>query len=239
MIKLAISGCKGRMGQRITEFASMDKDFIITALLEQEGQANIGEKVGHVKVSDDINNIRGCDVLIEFTTPEATMEALDACIVHQVKMVIGTTGLKDEDRYKIIEASQTIPIVYSSNMSVGVNLVFKLTEIAATKTGKDYTANITEAHHIHKKDAPSGTAKSLAQIIEDASKKKVADIKSIREGEIVGDHTVTFEGNEDIITITHHAKSRDIFVKGSLVAAKFLSTKKNGLYNMQDVLGLK
>ncbi|MBF0384786.1 MAG: 4-hydroxy-tetrahydrodipicolinate reductase [Candidatus Omnitrophica bacterium] len=239
MIKLAVSGCKGRMGQRITELALLDNEFALSALLEAEGNSSVGQKVGYVKINSDYDCIRGCDVLIEFTTPEATMENLDACLEHQVKMVIGTTGLDDKQRMKIIEAAQKIPIVYSSNMSVGVNILFKLVEIASQKTKNVYKPSITEAHHVHKKDAPSGTAKTLAQIIEEASKQKVADIKSIREGEIVGDHTVVLDGPEDIITVTHHAKSRDIFAKGALVAAKFLINKKNGLFNMQDVLGLK
>ena len=124
-------------------------------------------------------------------------------------------------------------------MSVGVNIVFKLIQVAGAITQDKYIMTMTEAHHIHKKDAPSGTAKTMAELAEAASGSKVKDIQSIREGEIIGDHTLVFESEEDIITISHHAKSRDIFAKGSLVAAKFLAKKKSGLFNMQDVLGLR
>ncbi len=123
-------------------------------------------------------------------------------------------------------------------MSVGVNIVFGLIRRASQITGKNYDLRLTETHHVHKKDAPSGTAKTMAEIAEQFSKTKVKDIESIREGEVIGDHTISFESPVDLITIHHHAKTRDIFAEGSLVAAKFLSKKKKGLFNMQDVLGL-
>ncbi|MBI5415614.1 MAG: 4-hydroxy-tetrahydrodipicolinate reductase [Candidatus Omnitrophica bacterium] len=239
MIKLAVSGCQGRMGQRITQLALADRDFAVTTLLEHQGNPKVNEKINGLPIHTAASALKGCDVLIEFTTPEATLEHLAACVQYGVKMVIGTTGLDPAQIEAIKKASAKIPVVFSSNMSVGVNLVFKLTELAAAQTAKTYTVTMEEAHHIHKKDAPSGTAKTLAQIVEAASGVKVADIKSIREGEIVGDHTVTFESAEDVITISHHAKNRDIFAKGSLVAAKFLAKKKKGLFDMQDVLGLK
>ena len=239
MIKLAVSGCQGRMGQRITDMALGDKDFKIAALLEHRDHPKIKEKINGLGISSDASVLKGCDVLIEFTTPEATLQNLEACVKNSVNIVIGTTGLTDDQIKKIKAASDKIGVVFSSNMSVGVNLLFKLTELTGSKTAKNYTINMTEAHHIHKKDAPSGTAKTLAQIAEAASGQKVKDIKSIREGEIIGDHTVIFESEEDVITLTHHAKTRDIFAKGALVAAKFLSKKSKGLFNMQDVLGLK
>ena len=237
MIKLAISGSQGRMGQRITQLALADKEFKLSALLEHKSHPKVNTMLNKVTVSGDGNSIKVSDVLIEFTLPDATMENLKAAVKHKVKMVIGTTGLNPKQISQIKAASKKIPIVFSSNMSVGVNVVFKLVEIAGGKTGKAYTIRLTEAHHIHKKDAPSGTAKTLAEYAEKLSKQKVQDIKSIREGEIIGDHDVIFESEQDIITIRHHAKNRDIFAKGSLVAAKFLKNKKNGLYNMQDVLG--
>ncbi len=237
MIKLAVSGSQGRMGQRITQLALADKEFKLSALLEHKDNPKIDSKINGVTVSADANSIKGSDALIEFTLPEATMENLKAAVKHKVPMVIGTTGLTPRQIAAIKAASKKIPIVFSSNMSVGVNIVFKLVEIAGEKTGKAYTINMTEAHHIHKKDAPSGTAKTLAEYAEKSSKQKVKEIKSIREGEIIGDHDVIFESDQDIITIRHHAKNRDIFAKGSLVAAKFLKNKKAGLYNMQDVLG--
>ena len=239
MIQLAISGCLGRMGQSIIRLALEDKKFAIKTLLENKNHPQINQKINGLSISTDISAIKGCDVLIEFTTPDATMENVKACIEHNVKMIIGTTGLNNEQLEEIKKASQKIPIVFSSNMSVGVNLLFKLTELAAQKTGHSYSIRITEAHHIHKKDAPSGTAKTLEQIAERAGDRDVEKINSIREGEIVGDHDVIFESDQDILTLRHHAKSRDIFAKGALVAAKFLAGKrKHALFNMQDVLGL-
>jgi len=227
------------MGTRITQLAQADKDFKISALLEYSKHPAIGIKFSNLTVTSDSAAIKGSDVLIEFTTPDSTIEHLKACVQHKVKMVIGTTGLNGAQIKEIEAASQKIPIVFSSNMSVGVNLFFKVSGEVAQRIGKSYTMKIIEAHHIHKKDAPSGTAKTLAQIVEESSKAKVADIKSIREGEIIGDHDIVFESDVDTITIRHHAKTRDIFASGSLVAAKFLAKKQNGLFNMQDVSGLK
>ncbi len=235
MIRLAVSGCQGRMGQRIVALALADKTFKISALLERAG---VSGQVQDIPISPSNESLKGSDVLIEFTTPEATMANLKACVKHKVKMVIGTTGLNDAQKKEIKKASAKIPIVFSSNMSIGVNVFFKVAEMLSEKTPENYTVKMVEAHHIHKKDAPSGTAKTIAEVIESASSKKVENIESIREGEIVGDHKVIFESPEDTIIIFHHAKSRDIFVKGSLVAAKFLKKKTKGLFNMQDVLDL-
>lgn len=239
MIKLAISGSQGRMGTRIHTLSKEDETLKATVLLEHKDHQAIGTTVDGIKVTFDPQTIKGTDVLIEFTSPEATITHLQECLRQKVKMVIGTTGLTAEQVQIIKDASKTIPIVFSSNMSVGVNILFSLAKTLAQKTAGAYTVKIVEAHHVHKKDAPSGTAKTLAQVIETASKKKVADIKSIREGEIIGDHEATFESDVDVLTISHSAKTRDIFAKGALVAAKFLATKKSGLFDMQDVLGLK
>jgi len=238
MLKLAVTGCYGRMGKRITQLALEDSVFKVVCLLEQVDRCRQADDIGGVSVSSDIGAVKDADVLIDFTTPEATMENVAKCVEHSVKMVIGTTGLDAEQQQRIKDASEKIAIVFSSNMSVGVNILFKLTQIAAGKTAGVYNIRIEEAHHVHKKDAPSGTAKTLAKIAEDASLSKVGDIKSIREGEIIGDHTITFESEEDIIILSHHAKTRDIFAKGALVAAKFVFEKDKGLYDMQDVLGL-
>ncbi len=238
MIKLAVSGCKGRMGESITRLALEDQEFALAALLEREDHPDIGATAHDLTVSADNAALEGCDALIEFTSPGATIANLQACLDHGVKMVIGTTGLAPEQIEKIKSAAEQIPIVFASNMSVGVNILFKLTQIAAEKTGTSYTINISEAHHVHKKDAPSGTAKTLAEIAEKASGTNVENIESIRKDEIIGDHSVVFESGEDIITVSHHAKNRDIFAKGALVAAKFLAGKDKGLFNMQDVLGL-
>lgn len=239
MIKLAISGCQGRMGQRITALALQDKIFKISALLENKNRPDVPSLTHNIRVSFEDTALKGSDVLIEFTTPEATIAHLRSCRKYGVNMIIGTTGLTKSQIAQIKKASGKIAIVYSSNMSVGVNLVFGLIRQAALITGRDYAMTLSETHHVHKKDAPSGTAKTMAEIAEAASKIKVIEIESIREGEVVGDHTINFESPEDLISIHHHAKTRDIFAQGSLVAAKFLSKKKKGLFNMQDVLGLR
>jgi len=240
MINLAISGCLGRMGQRIIALSKEDKEFKITALLENPAHPEINKKIDGVTVSGNNETLKGCDVLIEFTSPEATLINLAACVKHKVPMIIGTTGLTPEQKAKIQEATKNIPIVFGSNMSIGVNIVFKLAQMLAQTMPDSYSVRMVEAHHIHKKDAPSGTAKTIAEIIEKNSKHKVTDIQAIREGEIVGDHKIIFESAEDTIIIDHHAKSRDIFVKGALAAAKFLAAKKQpGAFDMADVLGLK
>ncbi|MDE2214181.1 MAG: 4-hydroxy-tetrahydrodipicolinate reductase [Candidatus Omnitrophica bacterium] len=239
MIKLAVSGCCGRMGQSITALALNDKDFKIWALLENPERLDTPEKICNMVVSTDARVLKGAHVLIEFTSPEATMGHVKFCQQNRINMVIGTTGLTQPQMAQIKKASSKIAIVLSSNMSVGVNLVFGLIRQTAQITGKNYTMVLSETHHVHKKDAPSGTAKTMAQIAEQHSKNKVKEIASIREGEVIGEHTITFESPVDLISIRHHAKTRDIFAQGALVAAKFLSKKKKGLFNMQDVLGLK
>ena len=167
------------------------------------------------------------------------MEHLKICQKYGVKMVIGTTGLSKDQAAMIKKASSKIAIVFSSNMSVGVNLAFALIRQTAKVTGKNYAIHLTETHHVHKKDAPSGTAKTMAEIAEESAKIKVSNIDAIREGEVIGDHEIIFESPVDRIGISHHAKTRDIFAEGSLVAAKFLAKQSKGLFNMQDVLGLK
>ncbi|MFC1703596.1 4-hydroxy-tetrahydrodipicolinate reductase [Candidatus Omnitrophota bacterium] len=236
MIKIAISGCMGKMGTRIRTLAADDEDLIIVSLLERKGHESIGCAIHELVVSEDVRQIENSDVLIEFTSPEATLFHLEHCVRFKRAMVIGTTGLSVNDIGKIEQAAKTIPIVFSPNMSVGVNILFRLVKEASEKLSKGYTVKVTEAHHIHKKDAPSGTAKRLAKVVQDASGQQVDDIQSVREGEIVGDHEVKFEGETDSITLSHSAKTRDIFVQGALVAAKFVATKEKGLFDMQAVL---
>jgi 4-hydroxy-tetrahydrodipicolinate reductase len=238
VIKLAISGCQGRMGQRILDLALKEKSFQISCLLENNGRPEVKDTFLGFPVYFEPSALKGSSVLIEFTTPEATLEHLKACQKFGVKMVIGTTGLNAKQIAQIKKASAKIPIVFSSNMSVGVNIVFGLIRKAAQVSGKAYDMYLTETHHVHKKDAPSGTAKTMAEIAEAGAKSKIRDIASIREGEVIGDHTITFDSAVDKISISHHAKTRDIFAQGALVAAKFLASKKKGLFNMQDVLGL-
>lgn len=238
MIKLAVSGCQGRMGQRITSLALVDKAFKISALLEDRNRPDVPLMSHNIPIHFKGESLKGSDVLIEFTTPDATIEHLKDCQKWGVNMVIGTTGFTKPQIAQIKKASAKIAVVFSSNMSIGVNLVFGLIRQASQVTGKNYTMYLTETHHVHKKDAPSGTAKTMAEIAETYAKAKVKDIESLRQGEVIGDHTITFESAVDLISIHHHAKTRDIFAEGSLVAAKFLAKKKKGLFNMQDVLGL-
>ena len=225
MIKICVSGSIGKMGSRIIEIAKEDPDLHICGCFDA-----IEETPEQF--------IEGAECLIEFTTPQATMEHLALCEKHKRAIVIGTTGLSDAEREKIKGASGKIPIAFSPNMSIGVNLLFKMVNDAATVLGSEYSVAIVEAHHVHKKDSPSGTAKEIARIIKDAKGDIEVPIESVREGETVGEHTVTFESNVDLIEITHSAKTRDIFVKGAFQAVKFVAGKKNGLYTMQDVLGL-
>ena len=224
MVKICVSGSKGKMGSRILELAKDDSS------LEISGQFDVDD--------DPAAFIGGpCDCLIEFTTPKATIEHLELCEKNKKAMVIGTTGLSDSEKERIEKASKNIPILFSPNMSIGVNLLFEIVGEAAKVLGGEYHVSIVEAHHVEKKDAPSGTAKELARIVKDRCGHAEVPIESIREDEIVGEHTITFESDVDTIEITHSAKTRDIFVKGALAAAKFVSKKSSGLFSMQEVLG--
>jgi len=245
MVKIAISGIAGRMGMRIASLATQDKDIEIAGAIEAASSHAVGRDIGELlgigkmgkKVEVDFKNLAPlCDVLIEFTSPGATLEHLDIAIKNKKAVVIGTTGFSKEEAGEIKEASGKIPIVFSPNMSVGANLLFRITEEAAGALGENYTAEIIEAHHDQKKDAPSGTAKRLAEAVAKV-KNKMPPIHSVRLGDIVGDHTVIFAGNGERIELTHRAHSRDAFAKGAISAAKFLAGKKPGLYSMEDVIG--
>ncbi len=235
MIKLAVSGCCGKMGRRIIDLAGQDKAFRFVACLENIGHPDIGKDILGIKISDNLDVIKAAGVLIEFTTPQATIEHIKAAVRFSIPVVVGTTGLSEGDLAELKKASKKIPVLFSPNMSVGVNCLFGLIGDAAKRLGPDYQVNITEAHHIHKKDSPSGTAKRLAEIIKESGS-EVTGIKAIREGEIVGDHRVIFESAVDRIELFHSAKTRDIFAIGALRAAKFIIGKKPGLYSMEDVL---
>lgn len=224
MIKICVSGSNGKMGRRILTLARDDKE------LEISGEFDIGVKPQAF--------IEQCDCLIEFTTPTATMEHLILCEEHEKAMVIGTTGLAGAEQDRIKETAKKIPIVFSPNMSIGVNLLFKMVNDAARALGPEYHVEIIEAHHVHKKDAPSGTAKELARIVKDSRGDIDIPIESVREDEIVGEHTITFESGLDLLEITHSAKTRDVFAKGALAAAKFVVKKKNGLFTMKDVVAI-
>ena len=224
MIKICVSGSEGKMGSRIIELAKVDPELEVAAGFDVNGNAELG--------------ITACECLIDFTSPEAAMEHLTLCEKLKKPIVIGTTGLSEEDEAKIKKASDHIPVVMSANMSVGVNLLFKLIADASKVLGEDYEVNIVEAHHAEKKDAPSGTAKEIAKIIKSVRGDIDIPIDSVREGEIVGEHTITFESDADLLEITHSAKTRDIFASGALKAAKFVAGKKSGLFTMKDVLAI-
>ncbi len=236
MIRVAVSGARGRMGQRIIALARKDSALEVRLGLERKDHPDVGKSIDGVAVTDSPVRLGDCDCLIDFSSPEATAENVSYLVEFKKCAVIGTTGLDAGEQSNIKEASSVIPIVFAPNMSVGVNLVFKLLREAAAVL-KGYSVDIEEAHHIHKKDAPSGTAKKIAQLINSQGFNiNVEDIKSIRENEIIGDHKVTFESDVDKIEFTHSAKTRDIFAQGALVAAKWVVRKPPGLYSMEDVL---
>ena len=236
MVKIAVSGALGRMGQRIMALAGEDKDLEVACGFERQDHPDLGSSSQGVLISNDYNLLQTCDCMIDFTLPSATIDNVSAALKNKKAFVIGTTGLSATEIEKLKEAAKDIPVVYSPNMSVGVNLLFKLVSEAA-KILKTYSAEIEEAHHIHKKDAPSGTAKKIAQLInEHGFSIKDEDVKAIREGEIIGDHKIVFDSEVDTITLSHSAKTRDIFAKGALIAAKWVVDKPAGLYSMADVL---
>jgi len=235
MIKLGIAGVYGRMGRRIFELASKDKDFEIKLALEKKGIPSIGKELRGIKISSNPDGIFLVDVFVDFTTAEATAANLDYVARYKKAAVIGTTGLSFEQLNKVREVSKIVPIVFSPNMSVGVNVLFGILPEIAKRLGSDYGIEIVEAHHKAKKDAPSGTAKKFSQILADTTGRHTP-VHAIRLGDIVGDHTIIFCGNCERIEITHRAHSRDLFALGALKAARWIAGKPAGLYSMQDVL---
>ncbi|MBU0683153.1 MAG: 4-hydroxy-tetrahydrodipicolinate reductase, partial [Candidatus Omnitrophica bacterium] len=198
----------------------------------------IGIEGANEIISPDIESLLGkTDCLIEFTLPESTMEHLEICRKKRVPMVIGTTGLKKEEEKKIRSAAMVIPIVFSPNMAVGVNVLFKIVHDTAKILQDDFAVKIDETHHVHKKDSPSGTAKMIAEVIREACGAGVP-IEAFRKGEVIGNHCIIFENEFERLEIRHDAKSRDVFAVGALKAAKFVVGKKPGLYTMRDVLGI-
>lgn len=236
MVKLGISGARGRMGQRIIALAREDKDLKVVFGLEKSGHPDIGKTIDQVKITDQYSAINDCDCLIDFSLASAVSDSLNKALEFKKAVVIGTTGLDQKLKKEIIEASKTVPIISAPNMSVGVNLLFKLLAEAA-KILKGYKARLSEAHHIHKKDSPSGTAKRIAEILnQEGFGLKLEDIEAIRKDEIVGDHKIIFESRVDRIELSHQAKTRDIFAQGALRAAHWVVGKPARLYDMQDVL---
>jgi len=235
MIKLGIAGVYGKMGRRIFELACKDKDFEVNLALEKKGTPQIGRELGKLKISSGPDGLFLVDVFVDFTLPEATEVNLDYVARYKKAAVIGTTGLSDTQLKKVEEISKIVPIVFSPNMSVGVNILFSILPEIAKRLGPDYSIEIVEAHHKAKKDAPSGTAKKFGQILTDTTKREIP-IHAIRLGDIVGDHTIIFCGNSERIEIKHQAHSRDLFALGALKAAKWVVGKPAGLYSMQEVL---
>ena len=265
-INIAVAGSAGRMGRMLIEAVLRGADMRLAAALEQAGDPHVGKDAGDlagspcgVKISDDFGkSLAGCDVLIDFTRPEGTLAHLAACRRLGVRMVIGTTGFSDQQKKIIAESARDTAIVFSPNMAVGVNVSFKLAEIAARILGDDYDVEIIEAHHRHKVDAPSGTALKFGEIVARELKRDLAaaavhgregvtgerDAKTIgfhaiRGGDIVGEHTVMFAGEGERVEVTVRSGSRMTYALGALRAASFLRDKKSGLYDMFDVLGLK
>ncbi|KPK98024.1 MAG: hypothetical protein AMJ95_06105 [Omnitrophica WOR_2 bacterium SM23_72] len=235
MIKLGVAGVCGRMGRRIFELASHDRDFELMLALEKKGTPMIGRDIGKLKISSSPDGIFLIDCFIDFTTPEATESHLDYIAKYKKAAVLGTTGLNETQLKKIEEVSRVVPIIFSPNMAIGVNVLFAILPELAKRLGPDYSVEIIEAHHKAKKDAPSGTAKKFGQILAETTQKEIPT-HAIRLGDIIGDHTIIFCGNSERIEIKHQAHSRDLFALGALKAAKWVLGKPAGLYSMQDVL---
>lgn len=236
MIRLIINGGCGKMGRRIIDLAAAEDGVKVAAALECNNHPELGRKIEGVLVSDNPDIVKDADVVIDFSSPEAAMELLKVILRHKKACVIGTTGFNPEQVREITKAAASVPIVFSPNMSVGVNVLFRLVREAAGKL-KDYDISIKEVHHVHKKDSPSGTAKKIAEIAEKASNKKVKDIIAIREGEVIGEHEIVLESKLDKLVISHSAKTRDVLACGAIAAAKWVANKPAGLYDIQDVLG--
>ncbi|SRR6266496_2248496 len=224
-VRALLIGAAGRMGKTIAALASDDPKIDIIE------RCDLGDPIEPA--------MRNCDVAIDFSHAGATTEICRAALPHRKPLVIGTTGHSTEQRSTIEETAQSLPIVFASNFSIGVNVLFWLTRKAAEQLGGDFDAEIVETHHKMKKDAPSGTAKTLAEILKATEKTQgEIPIQSIREGDVVGEHTVIFSGPADRLELTHRAASREIFARGALRAAEWIISQPPGLYSMQDVLGL-
>ncbi len=266
MIRLAMAGALGRMGKTILALSLKDKDFKITGALEQAGCPETGKDiglflggppVGALISADKKKALKNTDVLIDFTHFSAVSENLEAAVSAGAGYVLGTTALPETVLKQLQLASKKIPIVQSPNMSIGVNLLFRLAEMAARALDESYDVEMMEIHHRNKKDAPSGTAMKLLEVVArargknpkkdtvfgregDTGARPSGQIGSLalRGGDVVGDHTLFFLGDGERIELTHKASSREAFAKGALAAAKFIAKRKNGLYDMLQVLGL-
>ncbi|MCC2594986.1 4-hydroxy-tetrahydrodipicolinate reductase [Pusillimonas sp. MFBS29] len=261
-MRIAIAGADGRMGRMLIEAITESPDLELTVALDRTGAACLGQDAGAflgrdtgVLITDDLDALANADCLIDFTRPEGTLAHLQACVRHGTKCVIGTTGFDEQGKQAIQAASQKIAVVFAPNMSVGVNATLKLLDMAARLLNSGYDAEVFEAHHRNKVDAPSGTALAMGETVANAWGKKLDDIADwarhgetgaretgkigfsvLRGGDIVGDHTVYFCGTGERIEITHRSSSRATYAQGSLRAARYLARKEFGLFDMQDVL---
>ncbi|KAB0484828.1 dihydrodipicolinate reductase [Pseudomonas reinekei] len=267
MRRIAVMGAAGRMGKTLIEAVQQAPGAGLTAAVDRPDSTLVGADAGElaaigrigVPLSGDLDRVVDeFDVLIDFTHPTVTLKNLAFCRKHNKAMIIGTTGFSVEEKELLAEAGKDIPIVFAANFSVGVNLCLKLLDTAARVLGDDVDIEITEAHHRHKVDAPSGTAVRMGEVIADAlgrDLKKVAvygregqtgardretiGFATVRAGDIVGDHTVLFAADGERVEITHKASSRMTFAKGAVRAALWLDGREPGLYDMQDVLDLR
>ena len=255
-IKLAVTGCLGRMGQQIVKSAKLNKNFSINVITESK---LINKKINGVNISlNNEKSFKKADVIIDFTVPKCTMEVLKIATKLKKRVVIGTTGFTIREEKMIQRYSRKIPILKAGNMSLGINLLMYLTEIASASLGNNYLSKVFEVHHRHKKDHPSGTALMLGKGIAVGKNKdfykligkkflnkksfpygKKINFNSIRKGEIIGEHEVKFSSGKEIITLNHEAFDRALYSEGALTAAKWLNNKKPGLYSMRNLLKFK
>lgn len=265
-LRIAVAGASGRMGRMLIEATLKDGEVVLGAAFDRPGSPVVGKDAGDlvgqpcgVQVLDSAETaLKQADCLIDFTRPEGTLEHLALCRKLGVAMIIGTTGFDEAGKAAIRDAAQDIPVVFAPNMAVGVNLVFKLLDVAARILNQGYDIEIVEAHHKHKIDAPSGTALRMGEVVASALGRDLKEcaiygregvtgergpstigFATVRGGDIVGDHNVMFCGTGERVEIAHKAGSRMPYALGSLRAARFLAGKKNGLFDMQDVLGLR
>ena len=255
-INLAITGCLGRMGQQLIKSSKSNKIFKLVTLTENKP---INKRISGIKLNLNTDQaFIKTDVIVDFTVPKCTLEILAIAAKLKKRLVIGTTGFTQKEESLIKRYSRKIPILKAGNMSLGINLLMYLTEIASGTLGKDYLSKILEVHHKHKKDYPSGTALMLGKGIADGKKKdlysligkkflnkkyfpfeKKINFNSIRKGEIIGEHKVVFSSGKEVITLNHEAFDRALYSDGALTAAKWLMNKKAGLYSMRDLLNFK
>lgn len=260
MIRACVAGAAGRMGSRIVDALGAEKDFTVTGAFERQGSEHVGRPAGAAVISAGIEEAlgKGADVVIDFTAPAASLRHAAVCAEKKVALVIGTTGFSSEDRAQLAGHAKRIPLLLAPNMSVGVNVLFRLVAEAARALGPAYEVEIAELHHRAKKDAPSGTALRLAEVAAEAlalSPRKAfvferhgdvgprpqgaIGVQALRGGDVVGDHTVFFLADGERLELTHRATSRDNFARGAIRAARWLAGKAPGFYDMQDVLGFR